>query len=92
MTKGDEDEHLLNEDEQNTSRISLRKLKSFKKKTFQPYQDKQLHNNFLQKRLAKHGSEKDELEIATNWYRAFQQIYIKVKWLNAFASINYVAC
>jgi len=34
---------------------------------------------------------KDELEYATNWRRAFQNLFTKLKWLNAFAQINYIA-
>lgn len=34
---------------------------------------------------------KDELEYATNWRRAFNQIFTHLKWLNAFAKINYIA-
>lgn len=34
---------------------------------------------------------KDELEYATNWRRAFTNLYTHLKWLNAYAKINYVA-
>eukprot|EP00347_Sterkiella_histriomuscorum_P000531 403375494 len=34
---------------------------------------------------------KDELEYATNWRRAFSDLYIRMKWLNAYAKINYIA-
>lgn len=34
---------------------------------------------------------KDELEYATNWQRAFNKIFTHLKWLNAFAKINYIA-
>lgn len=34
---------------------------------------------------------KDELEYATNWRRAFSKIFQHIKWLNAFAKINYIA-
>lgn len=34
---------------------------------------------------------KDELEYATNWRRAFQNIFTRLKWLNAYAQINYIA-
>mmetsp|Transcript_13148 Transcript_13148/g.22248 ORF Transcript_13148/g.22248 Transcript_13148/m.22248 type:complete len:198 (-) Transcript_13148:1183-1776(-) len=37
------------------------------------------------------GKAKDELEFATNWRRVFIQIYQHLKWLNAYAQINYVA-
>ena len=40
------------------------------------------------KRLSK---VKDELEYATNWRRAFTNLYTHLKWLNAFAKINYIA-
>jgi hypothetical protein len=36
-------------------------------------------------------SAKDELEYATNWSRAFNDIYTHLKWLNAFAKINNIA-
>lgn len=45
-----------------------------------------------QKKLAKAGREKDELEFATNWRRVFQSIFINLKWLNAYGSINFIAC
>jgi hypothetical protein len=35
---------------------------------------------------------KDELEYATNWRRAFNKIFTHLKWLNAYAEINYIAC
>ena len=41
--------------------------------------------------LTKFGREKDELEYATNWFRAFNNIFVHLKWLNAYASINYIA-
>lgn len=34
---------------------------------------------------------KDELEYATNWRRAFINIYQHIKWLNAYAKINHIA-
>ena len=34
---------------------------------------------------------KDEFEFATNWRRVFMNIYQHLKWLNAFAEINYIA-
>ncbi len=34
---------------------------------------------------------KDELEYATNWRRAFTNLYTHLKWLNAYAKINYIA-
>eukprot|EP00347_Sterkiella_histriomuscorum_P002512 403367865 len=34
---------------------------------------------------------KDELEYATNWRRAFSKVFQHIKWLNAFAKINYIA-
>lgn len=34
---------------------------------------------------------KDELEYATNWRRAFHQLFTRLKWLNAYAQINYIA-
>lgn len=34
---------------------------------------------------------KDELEYATNWRRAFSDLYIRMKWLNSYAKINYIA-
>jgi hypothetical protein len=34
---------------------------------------------------------KDELEYATNWQRAFLNLFTRLKWLNAFAQINYIA-
>lgn len=33
---------------------------------------------------------KDELEYATNWRRAFTNLYTHLKWLNAYAKINYI--
>jgi len=39
----------------------------------------------------KHEQAKDELEYATNWRRAFHQIFTHLKWLNAYAKINYIA-
>lgn len=33
---------------------------------------------------------KDELEYATNWRRAFNKIFTHLKWLNAYAKINYI--
>lgn len=36
-------------------------------------------------------SAKDELEYATNWRRALNKIFMHLKWLNAFAKINYIA-
>ena len=39
----------------------------------------------------KHERAKDELEYAVNWQRAFSSIFIHLKWLNAFAKINYIA-
>jgi hypothetical protein len=46
----------------------------------------------VKKKLAKYGREKDELEFATNWRRAFHNIYVHIKWLNAYGKINYIAC
>jgi len=37
------------------------------------------------------GKEKDEIEAATNWNRVFINIYQQLKWLNAFAKINFIA-
>lgn len=37
------------------------------------------------------GKIKDELEYATNWRRAFIQLFTRLKWLNAYAQINYIA-
>lgn len=34
---------------------------------------------------------KDEFEFATNWRRVFMNIYQHLKWLNAYALINYIA-
>ena len=34
---------------------------------------------------------KDEFEFATNWRRVFMDIYQHLKWLNAYAEINYIA-
>jgi len=34
---------------------------------------------------------KDELEYATNWRRAFTNLYSHLKWLNAYAKINTIA-
>jgi hypothetical protein len=34
---------------------------------------------------------KDELEYATNWRRAFHNIYTHLRWLNAYAKINQIA-
>lgn len=34
---------------------------------------------------------KDELEYATNWRRAFCDLYTRMKWLNAYAKINFIA-
>jgi hypothetical protein len=34
---------------------------------------------------------KDELEYATNWRRAFTNLYTHLKWLNAYAKINNIA-
>ncbi|CDW91778.1 xenotropic and polytropic retrovirus receptor 1 [Stylonychia lemnae] len=41
--------------------------------------------------VQKQNRAKDELELATNWRRAFQDIYTNLKWLNAFTTINVVA-
>lgn len=35
---------------------------------------------------------KDELEFATNWKRSFLDLYKQLKWLNAYAQLNEVAC
>jgi len=37
------------------------------------------------------GAEKDELGHATNWVRVFQETFRELKWLNAYAKLNYVA-
>ena len=37
------------------------------------------------------GKVKDELEYATNWRRAFHQLFTKLKWLSAYSKINYIA-
>ena len=34
---------------------------------------------------------KDEIEYATNWNRAFNQIFREIKWLNAYAISNEIA-
>ena len=34
---------------------------------------------------------KDELEYATNWRRAFTNLYTHLKWLNAYSKINNIA-
>lgn len=34
---------------------------------------------------------RDELEYATNWRRLYIDLYMHLKWLNAFAEINHVA-
>eukprot|EP00347_Sterkiella_histriomuscorum_P004047 403361947 len=34
---------------------------------------------------------KDELEYATNWQRAFTNVYTHFKWLNSFTQINFIA-
>lgn len=34
---------------------------------------------------------RDELEYATNWRRSFTNLYTNLKWLNAYAKINYIA-
>ena len=34
---------------------------------------------------------KDELDYATNWRRAFTNLYTHLKWLNAYAKINNIA-
>ena len=31
---------------------------------------------------------KDELDYATNWERAMTNIYLEIKWLNAYATLN----
>jgi hypothetical protein len=33
-----------------------------------------------------------QLERATSWSRAFKKIMTELKWLNAFARINTIAC
>ena len=35
--------------------------------------------------------QEDELSFATNWKRAFMKIYVRIKWLNAYATINEIA-
>lgn len=40
----------------------------------------------------KQDSAKDRMEHATNWGRAFNQLNTELKWLNAFARINRIAC
>lgn len=37
------------------------------------------------------GNVKDELELATNWTRVFNNVYQNLKWLNAYATINQIA-
>lgn len=37
------------------------------------------------------GQEKDELDYAISWKRAFTQIYVKIKWLNSFGQTNQIA-
>lgn len=44
-----------------------------------------------QQKFVKTGTEKDEIEYATNWRRVFQDQFIGLKWLNSFASINFIA-
>ena len=34
---------------------------------------------------------KDEIDFATNWERPYIQLYTRLRWLNAFARINYIA-
>ena len=34
---------------------------------------------------------RDEFEHMTNWSRIFENLYIKIKWLKTFSSINHVA-
>jgi len=33
----------------------------------------------------------DEFEFATDWSRNYVEIFTKLKWLNAYARINYIA-
>jgi len=35
---------------------------------------------------------KTKIEYATSWSRAFAQVFVEIKWLNAFAKINRIAC
>lgn len=41
--------------------------------------------------LLNEGHQQDELSHATNWKRAFEKIYVRLKWLNAYAIINEIA-
>ena len=34
---------------------------------------------------------KDEFDHATDWKRVFKQLYLRLKWLNAYSRINYIA-
>ncbi len=56
-------------------------------------EDKILQQSFTNKGVQqkKQSEVKDEIEYAINWRRAFNDIYTKLKWLNAFAKINHIA-
>lgn len=42
-------------------------------------------------RPRRHGAQKDKLEYATSWTRAFYDIYEKVIWLESYCRINELA-
>ena len=52
---------------------------------------KKRKEEYKQSHLRRIHSVKDEFEFATNWRRVFMNIYQRLKWLNAFALINYIA-
>jgi hypothetical protein len=52
-----------------------------------------LHNQ-LKKKISKQeekNSTKDEFDYATDWRRTYVQVYTRLKWLNAYAQLNYIA-
>lgn len=49
------------------------------------------NKKFTRTGMAKMGREKDELDYAVSWRRAFLSIFTQLKWLDDFSQINQVA-
>ena len=67
-------------------------FESFKEHKVKNKKQKKLKKLQNDVRQSKHDEVKDELEYAINWQRAFNQIYRDIKWCNAYACLNELAC
>lgn len=53
--------------------------------------DKEIRLTKVLKRVSNHGAQKDDLEYATSWTRAFYDVYEKTLWLKSYCRINKIA-